>query len=656
MPTYPNRLPLIPVSPLIQASIETAKFLATITQKLSSTPDDIILQKHLSTTKERLDQLTKNIESVQTSFFIEFSLQSIAQEIAYINSQLFRLVILDSAWITNFDKRVNMIPLLDFHRYLSHALAHEVIYHSEKDIISHLIQLAYILLFVYRDFSGCTAILDCLQMPEVQRLENAWNQCPPKFIKTFKDLLPILSPEGQYEAYYQTLGSLTRSFLNQQHRPCMIAIPFVQAHLRIIHDAPSAIQLLKFCQQLVQIDPALLPYMQETSKKMKNVVNLEQLKTNPSVYHWLVTRPYLTRSQLKLESLQIVPPADDEAVLKEEEEEDFYWTFYRVETIDSDLQSHSPPIKPSESLEEYHANVPQKVFESYKLPVKSDSEESSQLEEILAVSENNDGPSHSNQNDDIVIDNDDDDDEPILINDSKTDLDENDGNEEEDDTVVLSLKSRREYEPGLNIQKVDSESEKSFSNHVPTESDINKIKHEPSDNEPEQTHLKEVSQLEIEPKPTLSVTAAEFVPTVNPLTASEEEENSEEWTGYPISNVEEEEEEEEEENSEEWTGYPISNVEEEEDNSEEWTGYPISNVEEEEEDEGEVWTGYPVPEHATEEEKQDTSFETWDKNGQISAFEKVAARHIQHSLSSNIALETGRKGLPSPFASSSAST
>lgn len=631
MPTYPNRLPLIPVSPLIQASIETAKFLAKITQKLSSTPDDIILQKHLSATKERLDQLTKNIESVQTSFLIEFSLQSIAQEIAYINSQLFRLVILDSAWIANFDKRVNMIPLLDFHRYLSHALAHEVIYHSEKDIISHLIQLAYLLLFVYRDFSGCTAILDCLQMPEVQRLENAWSQCPPKLIKTFKDLLPILSPEGQYEAYYQTLGSLTRSFLNQQHRPCMIAIPFVQAHLRIIHDAPSAIQLLKFCQQLVQIDPVLLPHMQETSKRIKNVMNLEQLKTNPSVYHWLVTRPYLTRSQLKLESLQIVPPADDEAVLKEEEEEDFYWTFYRVEGIDSDLQPDHPPIKPSESLEEHHAIVPQKIFESYKLPVKSDSEESSQVEEILAVSENNDGPSHSNQNDDIVIDNDDDDDEPILVNDSKTDLDENDGNEEEDDTVVLSLKSRREYEPGLNIQKVDSESEKSFSSHVPTESD--KIKHESSDNEPEQTQSKEVSQLEIEPKPTLSVTAAEFVPTVTPLTASEEEENSEEWTGYPISNVEEEEE-----------------------NSEEWTGYPISNVEEEEEDEGEVWTGYPVPEHATEEEKQDTSFETWNKNCQISAFEKVTAGHIQHSLSSNIALETGRKGLPSPFGSSSAST
>lgn len=631
MPTYPNRLPLIPVSPLIQASIETAKFLAKITQKLSSTPDDIILQKHLSATKERLDQLTKNIESVQTSFLTEFSLQSIAQEIAYINSQLFRLVILDSAWIANFDKRVNMIPLLDFHRYLSHALAHEVIYHSEKDIISHLIQLAYLLLFVYRDFSGCTAILDCLQMPEVQRLENAWSQCPPKLIKTFKDLLPILSPEGQYEAYYQTLGSLTRSFLNQQHRPCMIAIPFVQAHLRIIHDAPSAIQLLKFCQQLVQIDPALLPHMQETSKRIKNVMNLEQLKTNPSVYHWLVTRPYLTRSQLKLESLQIVPPADDEAVLKEEEEEDFYWTFYRVESIDSDLQPDHPPIKPSESLEEHHAIVPQKVFESYKLPVKSDSEESSQVEEILAVSENNDGPSHSNQNDDIVIDNDDDDDEPILVNDSKTDLDENDVNEEEDDTVVLSLKSRREYEPGLNIQKVDSESEKSFSSHVPTESD--KIKHESSDNEPEQTQSKEVSQLEIEPKPILSVTAAEFVPTVTPLTASEEEENSEEWTGYPISNVEEEEE-----------------------NSEEWTGYPISNVEEEEEDEGEVWTGYPVPEHATEEEKQDTSFETWNKNCQISAFEKVTAGHIQHSLSSNIALETGRKGLPSPFGSSSAST
>ncbi|PHZ07753.1 ras GEF, partial [Rhizopus microsporus ATCC 52813] len=282
-----SRLPLIPLSPLVQTSIDSAKYLAAITQNLSEHPDDTRLQKHLSSTREKLDQITKHTQTIQVSFLTQFSTQEIAQEIAYINSQLFRLVVLDSAWIANYDKRVNVIPMLDFHRYLSHAFAHEIICSSSRNdgnIVAHLIQIATMLLFVYRDFSGCTAILKCLQMPEIQRIENAWSQCPPKMIKVFKELLPLISPDNQYEVYRQALWSLTHKFLDMPPmRSRMVAIPFMHAHFQVIQTIPSTVQILEFCQQFTKIDPSILgpttSSVKFTQDPKKPSMDLEQLHT-----------------------------------------------------------------------------------------------------------------------------------------------------------------------------------------------------------------------------------------------------------------------------------------------------------------------------------------------------------------------------------------
>ncbi|CAO3675473.1 unnamed protein product [Rhizopus stolonifer] len=567
MPTNPIRLPLIPLSPLTQASIESAKCLSKITQNLSEIPDDALLQKYHDSSQERLDQMTRSIQSIQSSTLADFDPQDIAKEIAYINTQLFRLVVLDATLLKNFDKQVNAIPLLDFQRFLSHAFAHEIISGTQNNIIHQLIQIASTLLFVYRDFSGCTAILECLQMPEVQRIETTWNQCPPKMINAFKSLLSLLSPERDYEDYVNTLGSLTLPYLSAKPGG-MVAIPYLYAHLLMVHQVPSTLQILQFCQQRIPIEA----FSQKTMQGAIRRADLDQLQSDPSVYHWIVSRTYLTRPQLYYESLQNVPLAPGEILLEGKEKNDLFWEFYGIEE-----EIESPKVS-------------QKSFdggEGSQLWVPVERAEESSSGELETISEE--------EHYEIV--------------------DEADAYEvpESSSSVVVEQKVdnlRKEYTPNLNFDDTDSEKD----DVVP------------------EIKRSELKVVESEIKPTLSATAAEFVPTTS-LKAPEEEEYEEEWTGYPVK------EEEEEEEDEEWKGYPIGNIEEQEN--------------EDEEDE-EVWKGYPVPVSAIKEHIP--SFEPWDKAGMPQPFGKTAVGHIQHSVSSNIVTSTGKKKFPSLFVSTSSST
>jgi hypothetical protein len=421
-----KRLPLIPLSPLTQTSIEYAKVLAHTTKSLSETATEealnitsnnviSILNKDLSKEREKLDRLTKDIQNIQSQFLADLNNYEIAKEIAYIDCSLFRLVVLDKNWISSFDKQSNMVSLLDFHRYLSHSFAHQIIYSvaveneggskktkrksfsgssnsSSTNTIVQLIQIAYILLHIYRDFSGCSAILTSLQMSEVQRLEKLWAQCPSKLVSIYKELVAILSPHNNYEAYHQYLWLQTARFLSATPiKSQMIAVPFLHAHLSVIrniihihsvvatpvsignnNDSPvvlsdagkksfiSAIHVLEFCQQHSKIDPADLEVTtaaatnrrlstssskrNSISTSRKNSMNgivggmklsvapcleIDKLHSNPNTYHWIVSRAYLTRFQLHQESLQVEPLAIGEIDLEAEEEYDLYWDFFR---------------------------------------------------------------------------------------------------------------------------------------------------------------------------------------------------------------------------------------------------------------------------------------------------------------------------------------
>lgn len=370
---------------MIQTSRNYAKELAQMKLFLSenNSQETVML---LVKEKEKLDRLNRNMQAIQSSFLADFNVDDIAKEIACINCSLFRMVTLDKTWLCNFDKRSNMIPLLDFHRYLSHSFAHQVIVSSSSEnvtygIVSQLIQLAYILLHVYRDFSGCTAILTSLQMPQVQRQKNKWNACPAKYITIYKELVMMLSPNNNYEAYHYQLRLHTARFLNvTPHKSQTIAIPFMQAHLFIIQNLVqtyslsssetetvvilsevgqkalvSMLRLLQFCQHYLKIDPIELekypnPNTASTLQhrlslqinkrssvtkpnnslkiSIPTCLDLDLLRGNANVFHWLVSRAFLSRFQLNCESLYVEPKADGEVVSELDEEYDPYWNFF----------------------------------------------------------------------------------------------------------------------------------------------------------------------------------------------------------------------------------------------------------------------------------------------------------------------------------------
>ncbi|CEI88100.1 hypothetical protein RMCBS344292_02501 [Rhizopus microsporus] len=683
-----SRLPLIPLSPLVQTSIDSAKYLAAITQNLSEHPDDTRLQKHLSSTREKLDQITKHTQTIQVSFLTQFSTQEIAQEIAYINSQLFQLVVLDSTWIANYDKRVNVIPMLDFHRYLSHAFAHEVICSSSRgdaNIVAHLIQIATALLFVYRDFSGCTAILKCLQMPEIQRIENVWSQCPPKMIKMFKELLPLISPDNQYEVYRQALWSLTHTFLDippMQSR--MVAIPFMHAHFQVIQTIPSTVQVLEFCQQLTKIDPNLLGPTTSSVKFTQDLkrpsVDLEKLHTNPAVYHWLVSRAYLTYAQLRCESLHVIPLTAEEKLPEIEEEHDMYWKFFRLEEEEEENDEalkdvEMKLIKTQEDITD-QAQVPSssgsnnKVDDSHNYTAAADDDDDDAMEivdteslviesnkfestnEIDKVDESNTRTQQDNQiiatkemaipdtasqnnTEEIETTSDKAQQESLPIKENTVTKEEEEEEEKEiapkDDTSSISSNKKpgdredayHSEESINNTSKLSSEEfecidqSASSTNGISTESDIVAF-------DKDDTNDQNLAASHTTPDPAPTTTTAGISP--------EEDENDEEWTGYPYDD----------------------SAKEQDDEDEEWTGYPVSTPDEEE-DEEEIWKGYPAPEQHIIEECN-PSFVPWDKRGQLQAIGKAAARRMQHSLSSTAMTETARKRLPSSFGQSSAST
>ncbi|KAI7876647.1 ras guanine nucleotide exchange factor domain-containing protein [Mucor mucedo] len=614
-----NRLPLIPLSPLTQTSIEYAKALAQTTKALSETRDGTssntsniiaLLNKDLSKERENLDRLTKEIQNVQSQFLTDLNHQDIAREIAYINCSLFRLVVLNKSWISSFDKQSNIVPLLDFHRYLSHAFAHQVIYsaaaaeeeeeatsslskkkkrkslNNNNNMIAQLIQIASLLLHIYRDFSGCTAILTSLQMPEVQRLESLWSQCSSKMLATYKELVTILSPQNNYEAYHQQLWLHTARFLNTPTlKSQMIAVPFMHAHLfmirnlihthsvvlnnsttgmgnkQILSDAGkksfvSAIRVLEFCQQHLKINTLELERSswKRTSHvplKLSVCLELDKLQSNSNLFHWLVSRAYLNRSQLHQESLNVEPLAVGEIELTTEED-------------------RSSPKNRAASDRSDHSR---RFSDSTDIPNKK--------------------PVEPEEVDDMVDD------------DNETDI------------IIAEEEEEEEEEP---------------------------IR-------------------EVKPKPYLSPTAPEFIPQQY-LQAEEDmvilaqqnnsaEEEDEVWMGYPPSSHTDDDDE--------WRGYPY-----EEDEEEVWKGYPAPQITnkgqasprtidlstpstpQEEVNKSrfgdEEWKGYreTSEEHTT---KKGGYQIPWNSNHNLHAIGKAAARKMQCSLSST----DNRKRLPSSF-------
>jgi hypothetical protein len=764
--TLRARLPLIPLSPLIQTSCGYAEELAQITQFLSenNTPETTaLLEKRVVKEREKLDRLTKNMQAIQSSFITDFNIYDIAKEIAYINCSLFRMVTLDKDWLCNFDKQSNMIPLLDFHRYLSHSFAHQVIVaeNAAKNIVAQLILLAYTLLHVYRDFSGCSAILTSLQMPQVQRQQSKWSVCPTNLINVYKELVLMLSPQNNYEAYHHQLWLNTSRFLNvTPNKSQMIAVPFMNAHLLIIRNLvqthsssscsetetvvvlseagqkvlTSAVRLLQFCQQYLKVDPMELEKYASTSHSLTSqrrlslqssntryssgtnslklpmpvCLDLDQLRGNMNIYHWLVSRAYLSCSQLHCEGLCIEPQAIGEAIVEAEEEYDLYWDFFSQEDPKNQDPLVVTAMNEQTAVDDLVIVTRMDLGVEDQVPNNSKATGSKNENELSMTAQGSSNSAlHDVQNKNInskaII--------PVKV--SCNDVEIVSGNEADTDTVA-------------NIGKIDINQDRSRENHtlnaaatIANEQDRSREndtttntthKEQPlliennqgsSDQETiDQTkHQEEVivvqssaldentaaSEDTLVLVPILSPTAPEFIPqtqsstTTTNTTASEidymdnedededddviilteEDEDDEEWTGYPIKSSQTADTEEDE--NEEWTGYPFTSQDEEDDDDEVWKGYPVPQ--EEQQGEGNITASAPlIPQEEeqqmmgdeewkgyqkTSEEEERRAAKTWNnKNNQSQAIGKAAARRMQYSLSNT---DANRKRLPSQF-------
>ncbi|KAI8053669.1 uncharacterized protein B0P05DRAFT_479673 [Gilbertella persicaria] len=261
-------LPVIPLSPIAQSYIICSNALNLATEKLTEAkkanpPVQVgVLRGYLETSKveaHRLNALTRKMQSVEAATPLFWDSDGLARQIAIMNAQLFNQVFLDKRSLLQLDlHQTKLVHLVDFHHYLSHSMAHQLIYwaellsnnsaasavvppvHATKDsLVTHLVRVAYLLLHAYRDFSGFAAIMKALTFPEVRRLnKKLWHGASSRTKDMFRELAQIISPAKHYEAYHHAL----KHKLEQYHTPLpgMIAVPWVHPHLVSIRSIVTA--------------------------------------------------------------------------------------------------------------------------------------------------------------------------------------------------------------------------------------------------------------------------------------------------------------------------------------------------------------------------------------------------------------------------------
>ncbi|KAI8643810.1 hypothetical protein BD408DRAFT_414241 [Parasitella parasitica] len=265
-----NGLPVIPLSPIAQSYIICSNALNVATEKLTEAkkanpPVQVgVLRGLLETSKveaHRLNSLTRKMQSVEAATALFWDSDALARQIAVIDCQLYGNAFLDKRSLSQLDKeQTKLNRLVDFHHYLAHSVAHQLIYwaelvsnlelaadvvppvHPTKDsLVTHFVRVAYLLLHAYRDFSGFAAIMKALTFPEVRRLnKKLWHNCSNSRTKDmFRELANLVSPAKSYAAYQVALRSKLEMYV-QGHGSMMIAVPWIQPHLLSIRSIATA--------------------------------------------------------------------------------------------------------------------------------------------------------------------------------------------------------------------------------------------------------------------------------------------------------------------------------------------------------------------------------------------------------------------------------
>ncbi|KAL0091049.1 hypothetical protein F4703DRAFT_1731585 [Phycomyces blakesleeanus] len=312
------------------------------------------------------------MHSVQGVMPSHWDADIMARQIASIDSQLFDLVVLDQTSLLHIETRQSKWkPVLDFHRYLSHSFSHQLIYFSgnptesdpETHLVAYLVRVAYLLLNTYRDFSGFAAIVYALQSPAVRRLHSLWKSCPSLSLASIDEYLSVLSPENTYEAYHKMLhNTLVPYYTRDQTTTKRVAVPWVEAHVgrialnqrqgdrkNVNRQMSITLGILELCQRNTSTQPAAwieealnfsgtlispppLPppskgssssYRPFLDNALANIPALDLrfiLPENSLVYHWIVSRVYMSDEQLMEESFAAERPVSAPIMIQSAEE------------------------------------------------------------------------------------------------------------------------------------------------------------------------------------------------------------------------------------------------------------------------------------------------------------------------------------------------
>ncbi|KAI9355862.1 RasGEF domain-containing protein [Pilaira anomala] len=201
------------------------------------------------------------MQSVEAATSLFWDSDALARQIAVIDCQLYSHVLLDKRSLSQLDADgTKLVHLVDFHHYLTHSFAHQLIYwaelikpentvlassvvppvHTKDNLITHLVRVAYLLLHAYRDFSGFAAIMKALTVPEVRRLKKLWQPLTSRTKDMFRDLAQIIAPAKSYHAYHTCLRTKLEVHHHTGNGGMMIAVPWIQPHLLSIRSIVTA--------------------------------------------------------------------------------------------------------------------------------------------------------------------------------------------------------------------------------------------------------------------------------------------------------------------------------------------------------------------------------------------------------------------------------
>ncbi|GAB5591027.1 hypothetical protein Unana1_05927 [Umbelopsis nana] len=422
-------LPLIPLSILTKNSLVTSQALqkakstldaAKASTKSTSTEALRHLYENERIERTRLEALNEQIQSVQSVTAFKWDADTIARQIAIIDSQLFKQLQLDNNLAFSDSRDNQLLYFTDFHRYLTSNFAHQLIYWAEvsrstdarnvdppiqhrDSLISHLVRVAYLLLHVYRDFSGCFAIMKALSSREVRRIRRLWTQCPSRSKDLYKELVVLLSPANEYRSYRDTLVLKLNHFSSdpRSKEGMMIAVPWLYPYLnqiryiareytaggqdRTLEDKSQRILSAPGAKKLSEVMAILRKCQSNSSSEWEDVGARTMVKSvalnglrkiidppldvaalapgNLGVYHWLVSRVYLTKQQLIEESMEVEPlaPGEELSCDNVEVNEDRSDLSPELGAPSETINTVSSPIPQPEQIDDPHSQPPSDI-------------------------------------------------------------------------------------------------------------------------------------------------------------------------------------------------------------------------------------------------------------------------------------------------------